>query len=289
MNTARSTGPSRSSTARNANERVSSRSTRCAGIGVVVGQRLGEPGARVDLAVASRRSQRVDREPRRDRRCERLGPIDRLARERPFVQAQVRLLHDVLGLRHAAEHAVGDGEHERSEFAEFRGRGGHAPSMAQPDPSRGVTGCGAHPSEGVTGREGPHASLHRRRHGRRGIQVGAAARGRGPRGRRHVAQRRAPRRHRGGGGEGRRHGRPRRGIRAHSRARRAARRDRARAHRASAGSRPTSSTSTRGSPRTNALRTRAPTTCSPPRARPASADSSRRASRVGRTSAPAGR
>ena len=125
------------------------------GIRVVVGQGLGQPGSRVDLAGAPRRAQRVDREAGHDGRRERLGPFDVLAGQRPFVQAQVRLLHDVLGLRHAAEHAVGDGEHERSESAELRGGGGHDPSMAQPDSRRGVTGPEVHPSEGVTrkGRE----------------------------------------------------------------------------------------------------------------------------------------
>ena len=51
------------------------------GVGVVVGQRLGQPGARIDLARASRRAQRVDRQARRDRRRERLGTVDELARE----------------------------------------------------------------------------------------------------------------------------------------------------------------------------------------------------------------
>ena len=40
------------------------------GIGVVIGQWLGQPGARVDLSVAARRPQRVDREPGRDGRCD---------------------------------------------------------------------------------------------------------------------------------------------------------------------------------------------------------------------------
>ena len=70
--------------------------------------RLGQPRADVGLAAGARRLQRVDREPRRRRREERRRVLhDRSVGALP---AQPRILHDVLGLARAAEHAVGDAE-----------------------------------------------------------------------------------------------------------------------------------------------------------------------------------
>ena len=80
--------------------------------GVAVAEhRLGQPLADVGLAPHARRLQLVDRQPRRDGRQERLVGGDRRPLLALAVQAQHRLLHDVLGLPHAAQHPVGDREH----------------------------------------------------------------------------------------------------------------------------------------------------------------------------------
>ena len=103
-------GVRRSSSTRNASETVSSASTTRGRLGL--DQRLGQPRADVGLAAHARRAQDVDRQPRRDRRQERRA---RSRRAGGRGAAQVRLLHDVLGLGDAAEHPVGDREEQRAQ------------------------------------------------------------------------------------------------------------------------------------------------------------------------------
>ena len=80
-------------------------------------QRFGQPLADVGLAAGPRRAQVVDAQPGGHRGQERLRRVDRARpaarhRLRPVV-AQEGLLDDVLRLADAAEHPVGDREHQR--------------------------------------------------------------------------------------------------------------------------------------------------------------------------------
>jgi len=70
-----------------------------------VQDRLGEPGADVMLPAHPGRFDLVEAEPRHDRRKEgtRLGHPGLIA----GMPAQVGFLHDILGFRHRAEHAIG--------------------------------------------------------------------------------------------------------------------------------------------------------------------------------------
>jgi len=78
-------------------------------------QRLRQPVADVGLATRPGGAELIDRQSRDHRGQVSLGRIGlALARYRPVV-AQERLLHDVLGLRHAAEHPIGDREQQRPE------------------------------------------------------------------------------------------------------------------------------------------------------------------------------
>jgi hypothetical protein len=81
--------------------------------GVLLGQRLREPLAGIDLALRSRRAQLVDREPGRDRREVRLR---RLRRGLSRVVAEEGLLHDVLGVSDRPEHPVRDREQVRPQL-----------------------------------------------------------------------------------------------------------------------------------------------------------------------------
>ena len=87
----------------------------------LVGQdRLRQPLADVHLAPGPRGAQLVDREPGHDGREVRLRRLDLDAvGERPLLP-QERLLHDVLRLADAAEHAVGDREQQRAQPGEVR-------------------------------------------------------------------------------------------------------------------------------------------------------------------------
>jgi hypothetical protein len=71
-------------------------------------QRLGKPRARVVLALRLRRPHEIDGEPRHHRRQQRPRLAHRRAIE-PSV-ADERFLHEILRLRDAAAHPVGDGE-----------------------------------------------------------------------------------------------------------------------------------------------------------------------------------
>ena len=77
-------------------------------------QRLGQPRPDVGLPPHARGTQVVDGQPGGDRGQVGLGRVDLL--RAGAVGAQERLLHDVLGLADAADHAVGDGEQQRSEL-----------------------------------------------------------------------------------------------------------------------------------------------------------------------------
>ena len=76
----------------------------------------GSHDADVGLAPHARRAQDVDRQPRRDRRQERALGFDRPG----AAPAQVRLLHDVLGLGDDAEHPVGDREEQWAQLVAAR-------------------------------------------------------------------------------------------------------------------------------------------------------------------------
>jgi hypothetical protein len=81
--------------------------------GILLGQRLRQPFAGIDLALRPRRAQLVDRKPRRDRREVRLR---RLRVDLGRVVAEERLLHDVLGVRDRPEHPVRDREQVRPQL-----------------------------------------------------------------------------------------------------------------------------------------------------------------------------
>ena len=96
---------------------------RVGGLGVegdvvlLLGQdRLGEPRADVALAPHARGPQVVDAQPRGDGRQVGLGRVHLGAAARLLVEAQERLLDDVLGLGRAPEHPVRDREHQRLEL-----------------------------------------------------------------------------------------------------------------------------------------------------------------------------
>src|SRR4051794_38982481 len=113
--------------------------------GVVGHDWLGQPLAHVALAPCTRRAELVDRESRRDRGDVGARGLDLLAALEGAMQAQQRLLHDVLGLAHAAEHAVRDPERDRSELAEQVVFGGQA-ATASAKPSRQLECAGCQPS-----------------------------------------------------------------------------------------------------------------------------------------------
>ena len=80
-------------------------------------ERLRQPLADVALPPRARRAQLVDRQPRRHRRDgRRAATRSRSPRSSARVNAQQRLLDDVLGLGHAAEHPVGDRERPRPQL-----------------------------------------------------------------------------------------------------------------------------------------------------------------------------
>ena len=86
-------------------------------VGARVGdERLGQPLARVVLAPDPRRAELIDRQASGDRREEGPRRRDLLAR---VMEAQERLLRDVLGLGDAPEHAVGDPERQRAQLGEL--------------------------------------------------------------------------------------------------------------------------------------------------------------------------
>ena len=98
------------------------------------------------------------------------------------VHAQERVLHHVLGLRDAAEHAVGQREHQRPQGVVGEGQILHGPI----EPRRGCHRTGPYPVGGATGKDGDHESAVSRCHRRPG--KGAypdAARGRPRSGRHH--------------------------------------------------------------------------------------------------------
>jgi hypothetical protein len=80
----------------------------------VLDERLGQPVADIALAPHPRRAQDVDGQPRRGRRQPRLGVVHVVG----VMQAQQRLLDDVLGLGHRSEHPVGHGEGQRTELVD---------------------------------------------------------------------------------------------------------------------------------------------------------------------------
>ena len=96
---------------------------------VVDEQGLGQPRTHVDLAGPPGGAQHVDGEPRGHGRRERVGALDGLPGAGSLVHPQESRLHHVLGLRHAAEHAVGDGEHQGAERRSFDGEI-HPPSLS---------------------------------------------------------------------------------------------------------------------------------------------------------------
>jgi len=81
--------------------------------GVLLGQRLREPFARIDLALHPRRPQLVDRQPGRDR-CQ-VG-LRRLRLDFGCVVAEERVLHDVFGVSDRPEHSVRDREQIRPQL-----------------------------------------------------------------------------------------------------------------------------------------------------------------------------
>src|SRR4029453_4709621 len=116
---------------RNASESESAVSACCAASGAVsTTSGSGSPGptkparpprpgrSRPDVArgPAARRARLVDREPRRDGREVGLRRLDLLAVAEGAVEAQEGVLHHVLRLGAAAEHAVGDREDERPQL-----------------------------------------------------------------------------------------------------------------------------------------------------------------------------
>jgi hypothetical protein len=81
-------------------------------------ERLGQPRADVALAANARRTEVVDREPRRGRSEVRLRRLDLRTVLDGALEADERLLDDVLGLGDAAEHAVRDREEQRPQLLE---------------------------------------------------------------------------------------------------------------------------------------------------------------------------
>ena len=79
---------------------------------------LWQPLAHVVLATSARRAQLVDRQPRGHGGDERARGCDLLAGIKRPMHPKQRLLHDVLGLGDAAEHAVGDRERVRPQFVQ---------------------------------------------------------------------------------------------------------------------------------------------------------------------------
>jgi hypothetical protein len=75
-----------------------------------VDERLGQPLPAVGLAARASRARLVDRQAGDDRGQVGLRRLERLAVLERSVKAQEPLLDKILGLAHAAEHAVGDPE-----------------------------------------------------------------------------------------------------------------------------------------------------------------------------------
>jgi hypothetical protein len=75
-------------------------------------ERLRQPRPDVRLAPHARRAQVIDRQPRHHRGEERLRRLDVLG----AVEAQERLLHQVLRLAHAAGHPVREREQQRAQL-----------------------------------------------------------------------------------------------------------------------------------------------------------------------------
>ena len=91
-------------------------------LGRVIGaggkDRLGEPLADVPLAPDPSRAQLVDRQPCRDGGHKGPGRVDLVPILEHAMEAEQRLLDDVLGLRDAAQHPVGDRERDRPHLLE---------------------------------------------------------------------------------------------------------------------------------------------------------------------------
>ena len=79
---------------------------------------IGKPGTDIGLALAPRRLELIEAEPRDGAAQERLG-LTHLAAVGPH-PADEGLLHDVLGVGHRAEHAVGDAHELRTQRIEAR-------------------------------------------------------------------------------------------------------------------------------------------------------------------------
>ena len=88
-------------------------------------ERFGQPLADVLLAADARGPEVVDAEACHDRREVRLRRLDLLAAGLGAMDAEEGLLDDVLGLADAADHPVGDREHQRPELF-VRRFGAHA-------------------------------------------------------------------------------------------------------------------------------------------------------------------
>jgi len=100
-------------------------------------ERLRQPLAHVLLAPGPRRPQLIDREPRRHGRQVGLGRLDLgVSVAHGPVVAQEGLLHDVLGLADAAEHAIRDREEQRTQVLihvrQVRLPAGHGPVHHSP-------------------------------------------------------------------------------------------------------------------------------------------------------------
>src|SRR3954470_4090222 len=104
------------------------------GIVVAVGDdRLWQPLADIALTAGARRAQLVEREPGGYGRHERRRRFDLLAAVERLMHPQERLLHHILGLGHAAEHAVGDRERDRPKLIQKSLTIGHAPDKTTQD------------------------------------------------------------------------------------------------------------------------------------------------------------
>jgi hypothetical protein len=102
-----------------------------------VGQeRFRQPRPDVALAPHAGRAQVVDAEAGRDRAQVRLGVVDLDAVGDRALVADVGLLHHVLGLDHAAEHAVGDREEQRAQGVVGLGHRRRLNPRAGPAPRR---------------------------------------------------------------------------------------------------------------------------------------------------------
>jgi hypothetical protein len=87
-------------------------------------QRLREPRTDVGLALHARRAQVVDRQARHDRRQPGPRRVDLLVGS--VLPAQEGVLHDVLRIAHAAEHAIGDPEEQAAMLLEGLGAVHHS-------------------------------------------------------------------------------------------------------------------------------------------------------------------